>query len=239
MTTTTTLYRPSADRGRTRIDWLDSYHTFSFGDYYDPRHMHFGALRVINEDIVAPGQGFGTHPHRDMEIITYVLEGSLQHRDSLGTGSVIRPGEVQRMSAGTGITHSEFNASQSDPVHLLQIWIMPEVKGLQPEYEQKAYEPNGSIDRWQLVASRDGREGSVTVHQDVSLYLTQPRPGAEVTFQLPEKRQAWVQIARGSVTLNGQTYQQGDGIGVREAGDLLLKTEEPAEVLLFDLAKNA
>src|SRR3954447_21276694 len=195
--------RPAADRGRTTTDWLDSRHTFSFNDYYDPAYVQFRDLRVINDDKVAPAAGFGTHPHRDMEIITYVVRGALEHKDSLGTGSVIRPGDVQRMSAGTGIRHSEFNPSPTEPVHLLQIWIMPERRGLPPEYEQKAFPEAERRGRWRLVASHDGRDGSVTVHQDVDLYATILGPGESAARPLRPGRYAWVQVARGAVTVNG------------------------------------
>jgi redox-sensitive bicupin YhaK (pirin superfamily) len=227
--------RRAAERGRTRLPWLNSYHTFSFGDYYDPAHMGFRALRVINDDYIAAGQGFGTHPHRDMEIITYVLDGALEHRDSLGTGSVIHPGEVQRMSAGTGIRHSEFNQSKEDPVHLLQIWILPEKTGLPPSYEQRAVPPSDQ-EGLALAASRGGRDGSVTVHQDVNLYAAQLAPGRSVTHRIAPGRHAWLQIARGTVSVNGHPLAAGDGAAVSDEGQLLLAAAAPAEVLLFDLA---
>jgi redox-sensitive bicupin YhaK (pirin superfamily) len=227
--------RRGAERGRTRLSWLDSRHTFSFGQYYDPHHMGFRALRVINDDRVDPGQGFATHPHRDMEIITYVLDGALEHRDSLGNGSVIRPGEVQRMSAGTGIRHSEFNASRDDPVHLLQIWIEPGQYGLPPGYEQRAL-PAPSAGGLALAASSDGRDGSVTVHQDVSVYAGTLDRGAAVAQPLARDRHAWVQVARGSVRVNDQLLQAGDGAAVSDAPQLRLEAQEAAEVLLFDLA---
>ena len=227
--------RRAAERGQTQLPWLDSRHTFSFGDYHDPEHMGFRALRVINDDRVAPGQGFGTHPHRDMEIITYVLDGALEHRDSLGNGSVIRPGEVQRMSAGTGIRHSEVNASQQQPVHFLQIWILPEVAGLPPSYEQRALPPaaHGGL---ALAASPDGRDVSVTVHQDVTLYAAQLAARQSATHRLAAGRHAWMQVARGSVTLNGQTLADGDGAAVSDEPQLVLAADGPAEILLFDLA---
>ncbi len=228
--------RKSAERGGFDFGWLDTKHTFSFGDYHDPRHMGFRTLRVINDDRVQPGEGFPTHGHRDMEIITYVLEGALEHKDSLGTGSVIRPGEVQRMSAGTGIMHSEFNASDKDLLHLLQIWILPERRGLTPGYEQKAFSRDERTNRLRVVASRDGREGSVTVHQDVTLHATLLDPGARVTHPLAAGRHAWVHVARGSVRLGDQVLSAGDGAAVSDAREVSLESVEPSEVLLFDLA---
>ena len=228
--------RKARERGHFNHGWLDTFHTFSFADYYDPKFMGFRQLRVINEDRVAPGNGFGTHPHRDMEIITYVLDGALEHKDSMGTGSVIRPGDVQRMSAGTGVTHSEFNASETDPVHLLQIWIMPGQRNLKPSYEQKTIpidQANGDL---RLVASPDGREGSVTVHQDVALYAAKLKADQQAEHALDPGRHAWLQVARGSVTANGQKLQEGDGAAISEEAKLSLKAESPAEVLLFDLA---
>lgn len=229
--------RRSEERGHANRGWLDSRFSFSFADYYDPHHMGFRALRVINEDWVAPGTGFGTHPHRDMEILTLVLEGAIEHRDSLGTTSVIRPGEVQRMSAGTGITHSEYNASSTEPLHLLQIWIEPERTGLTPGYEQKSFaeETQGSLRR---VASREGRDGAVTIHQDAELYLARLKPGETATHSLAPGRHAWVQVARGSMSLNGETLEAGDGAAV--SGEELLTFRagdagDAAEVLLFDL----
>lgn len=227
--------RPAAERGHTRIDWLDSWHTFSFGDYYDPRHVDFRALRVINEDFVAPGKGFGTHPHRDMEIVTYVLDGALEHRDSLGNGSVIRPGEIQRMSAGTGIRHSEFNQSRDETVHLLQIWIMPERGGIAPGYEQRPL-PDGVRGGLQVIASRDGRDGSVTIHQDAAIHAAQLGAGAAVEHALAAGRHAWVQVARGTVTANGQALRAGDGAAVSGERAVQLRADSDAEVLLFDLA---
>jgi redox-sensitive bicupin YhaK (pirin superfamily) len=228
--------RPADERGRTALDWLDSRHTYSFGDYYDPRHMGFRSLRVLNDDHIAPGAGFGTHPHRDMEIISYVVRGALEHRDSLGTGEVLRPGEVQRMTAGTGVLHSEFNPSPTEPTHLLQIWLMPERRGLKPGYEQTAFPEAERRGRWRLVASRDGRDGSVTVHQDVELYATLLEPGEAVTHELRPGRHAWVQVARGSVTLNGRPLRAGDGAAVSDEAALAVVAAEPSEVLLFDLA---
>jgi redox-sensitive bicupin YhaK (pirin superfamily) len=227
--------RRSADRGQTKFGWLDSRHTFSFGDYHDPQQMCFSHLRVINEDRVTPGAGFGNHSHRDMEIITYVLEGALAHKDSTGTSSVIRPGEVQRMSAGTGISHSEFNASQSDPVHFLQIWIIPDRTALKPGYEQRAYRLDAGRGRLTLIASRDGRDESVTVHQDVDIWAGRFAAGLQASFRLQPNRQAWVQSARGSVTLNGALLQAGDGVAVSEEEILEFKAGAGAEVLMFDL----
>jgi hypothetical protein len=228
--------RPSRERGHVQLGWLDSYHTFSFGDYFDPRHVHFRALRVINEDRVAPGKGFDTHPHRDMEIVTYVLEGALEHRDSLGSSSIIRPGEVQRMSAGTGVTHSEYNPSRDSPVHLLQIWILPEEKGLEPEYEQRAFPLDESRGKLLLVASRDGRDGSVTIHQDASIHAGRLAQGDAVVHRVAPRRHAWVQVARGSIALNGKTLEAGDGARASDEPALELTAKEDAEVLVFDLA---
>jgi hypothetical protein len=222
-------------RGRTRLSWLDSRHTFSFGEYHDPAHMGFRDLRVINDDTVAPGGGFGTHAHRDMEIVTYVFEGALQHRDSLGNGSVIRPGEVQRMSAGTGIRHSEFNDSQDAPVHFLQIWILPARPGIEPGYEQRAL-PAAARSGLALVASPNGREGSVTVHQDVEIYAGQLAPGTRVAFPLAAGRHAWLHLARGRASLNGQALQAGDGAAISGESGLAIQADEAAELLLFDLA---
>ena len=223
--------RKARDRGHANHGWLDSWHSFSFADYHDPRHMGFSALRVINEDRVIPGEGFPTHPHRDMEIITYVLEGALEHQDSLGTGSVIRPGEVQRMSAGTGIRHSEFNHSKNEPVHFLQIWILPNVQGVKPSYEQKRIELDGKL---RLVASADGRDGSVTIHQDARVYAARLN-GAEVSHALAPGRRSWVQVARGTAKVNGTTLHAGDGAGIESEADLRLAADGSAEVLLFDL----
>jgi redox-sensitive bicupin YhaK (pirin superfamily) len=228
--------RKSEDRGRANFGWLDSRHSFSFGHYHDPAHMGFGPLRVINDDRVAGGGGFPTHPHQDMEIISYVLEGGLAHRDSIGNGSVIRPGDVQRMSAGTGIRHSEFNDSKSDKAHFLQIWILPEREGLTPSYEQKAFTPEEKRGRLRLVGSRDGREGSVTIHQDVDLYATLLGDGDAVRHTLRAGRIAWVQVARGTATLNGEQLRPGDGVAIETAGPLeLVGTSDDAELLLFDM----
>ena len=228
--------RKAADRGRADFGWLDSRHTFSFGEYHDPAHMGFGPLRVINDDRVAPGGGFPTHPHRDMEIVTYVLDGALEHKDSLGTGSVIRPGEVQRMSAGTGIRHSEYNASKVNPVHFLQIWVVPEKKGLPPGYEQKSFGAEEKRGRLRLVGSRDGRDGSLVIHRDVDLYATLLAKGDGVTHTTAPGRAAWVQVARGTVKLNGAVLEAGDGVALEHAGTLALEGTSDAEVLLFDMA---
>ena len=228
--------RPAGERGRTQIGWLDSWHSFSFGDYYDPAHVEFRSLRVLNDDRVAAGQGFGMHPHRDMEIITYMVSGALEHKDSLGTGSVIRPGEVQRMSAGTGIRHSEFNPSPTEPAHLLQIWLTPERRGLTPGYEQKAFPDAERRNRWRLVASRDGRDGSVTMHQDAAMYVTTLDAGNKVTRSLDRGRHGWLQVVRGAVTLNGQPLQAGDGAAVSDESELTVTASEQAEIVLFDLA---
>lgn len=227
--------RRSADRGHANHGWLDTHHTFSFADYYDPKFMGFGSLRVINDDRVAPSRGFGTHPHRDMEIITVVLSGSLAHKDSMGNGSTIRPGDVQRMSAGTGVTHSEVNPSSDEPVHLHQIWIIPERGGLTPSYEQRSFPDSEREGRLRLVASRDGRDGSVTIHQDASLYVSVLRPGDEVTHQIAPGRRAWVQVARGEVTLNGQVLREGDGASSEVAGAMVIAGIERADLLVFDL----
>jgi redox-sensitive bicupin YhaK (pirin superfamily) len=228
--------RRAEERGRANFGWLDSRHSFSFGNYYDPEHMGFGPLRVINDDRVAGGGGFPSHPHGDMEIISYVLEGALAHKDSLGTGSVIRPGDVQRMSAGSGIRHSEFNASQKDPVHFLQIWIVPEKRGLEPGYEQKTFAPEEKKNRLRLIGSRDGREDSVTINQDVSLFATLLDDGAAVAHEVAPGRTAWVQVASGTAKLNGTQLHPGDGVAVTEAGKLeLVGSSQNAEVLVFDL----
>jgi redox-sensitive bicupin YhaK (pirin superfamily) len=225
------------ERGRADLGWLDSRHSFSFGHYYNPQRMGFGPLRVINDDRVAPGGGFPTHPHSDMEIISYVLEGGLAHRDSLGTGSVIRPGDVQRMSAGTGIRHSEYNASQTDPVHFLQIWIIPERDGLKPGYEQKHFSPESKRGQLRLIGSPDGRDGSVTIHRDVDLYASLLDDGGTVTHRLAPGRVAWVQVAEGRVALNGTELAAGDGVALDGTDAITLRGgKDGAEVLLFDMA---
>jgi len=228
--------RRSEHRGGGNFGWLNTRHTFSFDTYYDPDFMGFRSLRVINEDVVQPGEGFPTHPHRDMEIITYVLEGALGHKDSLGTGSVIRPGDGQRMSAGSGIRHSEMNASDTDPVHLLQIWILPNRRGIEPSYEQKTFLREEKEGKLRVIASPDGENGSVTIHQDAKLYVSLLAPREKVTHDLPENRYAWLQVAKGSVELNGKLLQQGDGAAVSEEKKLTIEGKKDAEVLLFDLA---
>jgi quercetin 2,3-dioxygenase len=226
--------RRSHERGHANHGWLDSYHSFSFAEYHDPAHMGYGSLRVINEDRVQPGAGFAPHGHRDMEIVSYVLEGALEHKDSLGTGSVIRPGDVQRMSAGTGVRHSEFNASASEPVHFLQIWIVPEQRDLPPSYEQKHFPPEQMQNRLRPIASPDGREGSVLLHQDAVIYAAHLNGGGALRYRLAPRRRVYVQVARGNVILNGQTLSAGDGAAV-EAEDLEFSGTEPAEALVFDL----
>jgi len=227
--------RPAAARGITALDWLDSRHSFSFGDYYDPTHMGFGPLRVINEDRVKPGKGFGAHGHRDMEIVSYVLSGTLEHRDSTGRDAVIRPGEVQRMSAGKGVMHSEFNPSDSDPVHFLQIWILPERTGLQPSYAQEVFSEGERRNRLRLIATRGGRYGALAIHQDVDLYAALLAPDDRVFHSLADGRNAWLQIARGSVTLNGVALSEGDGAAIHDEATLDITGVKDAEVLLFDM----
>jgi redox-sensitive bicupin YhaK (pirin superfamily) len=230
--------RKSEDRGRAEHGWLSARHSFSFAEYHDPRFMGFSDLRVINEDRVAPGGGFPTHPHRDMEIVTYILDGALEHKDSMGNSAVIRPGEVQRMTAGTGVRHSEFNASKADPVHLLQIWILPERANLAPGYEQTAFPAAERQGRLRLVASRDGRDGSVTIHQDAALYASLLAAGETVTLKPAEGRKQWLQVARGAVTVNGNPLKQGDAIAMAEEPEITVTGTadgENAEILLFDL----
>lgn len=230
--------RPASERGKANFGWLDSRHSFSFGHYLDPAHMGFGALRVINEDRVAPGQGFGTHGHRDMEILSYVLDGALEHKDSMGNGSIIRPGELQRMTAGTGVRHSEYNASKTQPVHFLQIWILPEANGLTPGYEQAAFPLQEQRGRLHLIASRDGRDGSLTVHQDLNLHAGVFEPGDTLDFSPGAQRQLWLQLARGRIELAGQTLGAGDGAAIRGTQTLTVRAIEPAELLLFDMATS-
>lgn len=221
-------------RGHTKLGWLDSYHTFSFGGFYDPQRMGFRSLRVINDDRIIPGAGFGAHSHHDMEILTYVLEGALEHKDSLGTGAIIHPGEAQIMSAGTGITHSEFNASEAEPVHLLQIWIIPDKQGLQPRYEQRDFPLEEKRGKLRLIAAKDGRDGAVTIHQNVDLYASVMEPGNVVTHNLKPNRYAWLQIAKGVATLNGNPLREGDGAQI--SGEKFeISTDIGAEILLFDL----
>lgn len=228
--------RRSDERGHADHGWLNTHHTFSFADYFDPRQMGFRSLRVINEDFVAAGRGFGTHPHRDMEIITYVLEGALQHKDSMGTSSIIRPGEVQRMTAGTGVTHSEYNPSPTEAVHLLQIWIMPERNNLTPEYEQRAFPVDEKQGRLRLVAARDARDGAITIHQDASVYDAQLAVGETATHNLKSGRGAWLQVIKGAITLNGNSLEKGDGAAITDETELQIAATEPSDLLLFDLA---
>lgn len=228
--------RKSEQRGGGNHGWLKSKHSFSFGDYWDPKWMGFRSLRVINEDWVAPNTGFPAHPHRDMEIITYILEGKLEHKDSLGTGSVISPGDGQRMTAGKGIRHSEFNPSTTDPVHLLQIWIVPEKTGLEPSYEQKSFTEDEKRGKLRVIASPDAQEGSVKINQDASLYVSLLKPGEEVTHEFAQGRHGWLQVARGGVELNGKVLAQGDAASISGENNVSIKGTEDAEVLLFDLA---
>jgi len=227
--------RRANERGHAEHGWLDTYHTFSFADYHDPRWMGLRSLRVINDDLVMPGQGFGTHPHRDMEIITYILSGALQHRDSMGHQAVLKPGDVQRISAGAGIEHSEFNYSPVEPVHLLQIWIKPERQGVKPDYAERSFGNGHTKQGLTLVASHDGRDGSVSIHQDVDLWLARLGEGAIVKHALKPNRHAWVQVAEGEVTLNGRTLRAGDGAALSEESTLTLTAKAPAQALMFDL----
>ena len=228
--------RKANERGKVNMGWLDSKHTFSFGHYFDPDHMGFGNLRVINEDRVQPGKGFGTHGHQDMEIISYVIDGALEHRDSMQNGSVIRPGDVQRMTAGTGVQHSEFNHSADDQVHFLQIWILPERAGLEPGYEEKRFEREEKLDQLRLVGSRDGRNESVTIHQDVDLYAGVLTEGTELTHVFTGNRNGWVQVVRGEVSLDGKTLSAGDGAAIAELDQVTITAASEAEILLFDMA---
>ena len=228
--------RKAADRGHFNFGWLDTYHTFSFGEYYDAEQMGYHSLRVINEDRVGPGRGFGTHPHRDMEIVTYVLDGELKHEDSLGTGSVIRPGEIQRMSAGTGVTHSEFNASADRDVHLLQIWILPKTKGLTPSYEQKKIDLDSARGKWNLIASENGGETAAKLNQDANLSVAILSAGERLSVELANGRHAWLQVARGSVRLNDMPLVAGDGAAVADELRFSIEATTDAELLLFDLS---
>jgi redox-sensitive bicupin YhaK (pirin superfamily) len=228
--------RKSGDRGHFDFGWLDTYHTFSFDQYYDAAHVHFRSLRVINEDRVQPAHGFPTHSHRDMEIITYILSGELEHRDSMGNGSVIRPGDVQRMTAGTGVSHSEFNPSDTEPVHLLQIWILPQSLGLPPSYEEKHFSDEERTGGLRLIASNDGRDGSVTIHQDAAVYATRLDAGQTVVHTMTEDRYAWLQVARGTIRLSEIELKQGDGAAVSKESELRITAHDQAELLLFDLA---
>lgn len=225
--------RPSEERGHNKLSWLDSRFSFSFDQYYDPEHIQFRSLRVINEDVVAPGKGFGMHPHRDMEILTWILDGSLEHRDSMGSGAVIRPGELQHMTAGTGVMHSEFNPSPTKPTHLLQIWILPERENLKPEYEQLEFSDEELRGRFHLVA---GPEAPVTIYQDANLYIARLDKGAKASHALATGRHAWIQVARGSVLVNGTQLKQGDGAAVSVETDVRVEAQKPSEALLFDLA---
>jgi quercetin 2,3-dioxygenase len=227
--------RRANERGHANHGWLDSFHTFSFAGYQDPAHMGFRNLRVINEDRVAPGQGFGTHGHSDMEILSYVLGGALEHRDSMGTGSTIRPGDVQRMSAGSGVTHSEFNASKTEPVHFLQIWILPSARGIAPGYEQKTFSENDKRGKLRIVASPDGREGSVTVHADALIYAGLFANGETAMLPLPAGRNAWVHVVRGTLRVNGTSLAAGDAVSLCEEASIQIDGGDGAEVLLFDL----
>ncbi|HMG73280.1 MAG TPA: pirin family protein [Pyrinomonadaceae bacterium] len=227
--------RKSEDRGHFDLGWLDTFHTFSFDQYYDPAHMHFRSLRVINEDRVQPAKGFPTHSHRDMEIITYILAGALEHRDSMGNGSAIRPGDVQRMSAGTGVSHSEFNPSDSEPVHLLQIWILPQSQNLPPSYEEKHFSDEERRGRLRLIASTDGRDGSVKLHQDARLFAAILDAGQTVIHALGESRYGWLQVARGTIRLNEVELKQGDGAAISKESELKITAHDQTEVLLFDL----
>ena len=230
------ILRRSGERGLADHGWLRSFHTFSFADYHDPAHMGFRSLRVINEDRVQPGQGFGTHGHQDMEIISYVLEGELEHKDSMGTGSIIRPGDVQRMSAGTGVRHSESNPSRQELVHFLQIWILPDRRGGPPSYEQKSFSVAERTGTLRLVASLDGRDGSITVHQDVSLFASLLDEGVEVRHVLAPGRAAWIQVAKGEIAIAGERLGTGDAAAIEEAGEIEIRGVAASEVLLFDLA---
>ena len=228
--------RKADDRGYANHGWLDTYHTFSFASYRDPQHMGFRSLRVMNEDFVEPGQGFGTHPHHDMEIMTYVLEGALEHKDSMNNGEVLRPGEFQRMSAGTGITHSEFNPSDTEPVHLYQIWLLPEQKGIEPSYEQKRFDDGGMINQLRLVASPDAELGSLKIHQDAWIYLAKLDVDKQITHELKAGRYAWLQVLRGNVSLNGLGLKTSDGAAVSDESLITIQATSDAEVMLFDLA---
>ena len=228
--------RQASARGHFDHGWLDSYHSFSFADYHDPQHMHYGALRVINEDYVQPGQGFGMHGHRDMEIVTYLLSGALEHKDSMGNGSVIRPGEVQRMSAGTGVQHSEFNSSATEPAHLLQIWLLPASKGIAPGYEQKTFSVEEKRGRLRLIAAPDGANDAVTIHQDAGIYAGLFDGAESATYQLRAGRKTYLHIARGSLRVNGQELGAGDALKIDDEPRIILDQGRMAEVLLFDLA---
>ncbi len=228
--------RQAADRGHTNLGWLNSYHTFSFGEYLDPEHMGFRQLRVINEDRVAPGGGFGAHPHRDMEIISYVLEGQLAHKDSMGNGSTIKPGDVQVMSAGTGVTHSEFNHSQKEPAHFLQIWILPRQKGLKPGYQQKFFGKELKENKFCLIGSPDGKEGSIVIHQDVSLFNAVITKGQDLSYPFLKGRHGWLQVLKGALKVSDQKLEAGDGLAISDETKVNLSALASSEILLFDLA---
>ena len=229
--------RYGKERGPADLGWLKSMHTFSFGHYHDPKHMGFGPLRVINEDHVAPGKGFGTHPHQDMEIVSYVLGGALEHKDSMGTGSIIHPGEIQRMSAGTGVTHSEFNHSQDDDVHFLQIWFLPSAKGLEPGYEQKGFDNAEKRGQLKLVLSQNGRDDTVKINQDIDMYVTLLDEGERAEHKPTPGRLQWIQVARGTVYLNGQPLAAGDGAAIEDEDNITLDNAKNAEILMFDMVK--
>ena len=228
--------RSAAERGKTQTSWLDSNHTFSFNRYHDPEWSGFRDLLVINEDFVAPSSGFGTHSHRDMEILSYVVSGQLAHKDSTGTSSVLKPGDLQRMTAGTGVSHSEFNPSETEPTHFLQIWIMPDREGLTPKYEERAFPESEGRGRLRLIASRDGNAGSVTIHQDVKVYDGSLNAGEEVSYQLGVDRHAWIQVIKGSITINGTALRISDGAAIGEENHLSIQTIQDAKVLFFDLS---
>jgi redox-sensitive bicupin YhaK (pirin superfamily) len=226
----------SENRGAADHGWLKSKHTFSFADYYNPQMMGFAKLRVVNEDWIEPGQGFGTHPHKDMEIVTYMVDGALEHKDSMGNGSVIRPGELQRMTAGTGVLHSEFNHSQDQRAHLLQIWILPERNGLEPGYEQKLFPSEEKRNTWRVVGSRDGRDGSLTIHQDVTLLATELDPGTELGYEFDGRRRGFLQVIRGSIEVGDETLSAGDAFAIQDQASVTVRAVDPAELLLFDMA---
>ena len=229
------VYR-AQDRGHVEHGWLKAKHSFSFGEYYNPQAMSFGPLRVLNEDVIEAGQGFGTHPHKDAEILTYVLSGGLRHEDSMGNGGVIEHGDVQYMSAGKGIRHSEFNASRTEPVHLYQIWILPHTKGLKPRYEQESFSPQGRANQWQLIASPKGDQGSFQIAQDAKFLVSELDQGRELTYKFENKRKVWLQLARGAISVNHQDLSAGDAISFEEAQDFSIEAIEDAELLLFDMA---
>lgn len=228
--------RRSEERGHADHGWLNSYHTFSFAGYHDPQHMGFRSLRVMNEDRVAGGQGFGTHAHRDMEIVSYVLSGELEHKDSMGNGEVLRPGEFQRITAGTGITHSEFNPSKDESTHFYQIWLLPERSGLEPSYEQKSFDPVGRQNQLQLVASQDATDGSLKIHQDARIYLLDLTADNRLEYHLPPGRHAWIQVLRGAISVNNESLRTSDAAAISDESQIELRAAEPAELMLFDLA---